>query len=129
MLLHTRSRHWYLPLHNAQEHHQLYRVRKTSLLSKRRITGQIRSMNQRRGLHFLSVQLPPQQHLPKRTKALLSAFGSCLEQLMEGKKMCYFTALQKFNTLISHVIAKEGDTSFDIILNSMTVCLSGHELQ
>lgn len=75
-------------------------VRKTSLRSKRGITSQICSVNQRRGPCFLSVQLPPQQHLPKWAKLQLSTFGSCLEQLVEGKKMCYFTVLQKFNTLI-----------------------------
>lgn len=75
-------------------------VRKTSLWSKRGITGQICSMNHRRGPCFLSVRLPPQQDLPKWAKLQLSTFGSCLEQLMEGKKMCYFTVLQKFSTLI-----------------------------
>lgn len=46
------------------------------------------------------------------------------------EKMCRFTALQKFNPLILHIITKEGDTSFDtILLNSMTVCYSEHELQ
>lgn len=97
---------------------------------QRIITGQICSVNQLRGLHFLSVQLPPQQDLPKWMKPLLSTFGSCLEQLMEGKKNCHFTTLQKFNPLILHIITKEGDTSFDIILlNSVTVCYSECELK
>lgn len=129
LLLPTRWRPRCLPLHYTQKHHQLYRVRKPSLLS-RRITGQIHAVIQLGGLCFLSVQLPPQQDLPKWMKPWLSTFGSCLEQIVEVKKMCYFTALQKVITFIAHAITKERDTLFDIaILNCMTVCWSVHDLQ